>query len=55
MYSFYLEKRVSYVKIKNLFEKLKDFYEIYGKDVSSNISLPKLEDTLSKANVSVKI
>ena len=46
LYSFYLEKKTTYVKVKDLLQKLREFIEIYGKD-NSETSLPKIEQTKS--------
>lgn len=43
LYSYYLEEKTSYVKVKNLAHKLTEFFEKYANDFS--ITLPKVETT----------
>jgi hypothetical protein len=44
LYSYYLERRIKYIKVKDLLQKLREFFEIYGKE-NSETSLPKFERT----------
>lgn len=41
LYSYYLEKRTSYVKVKDMLMRLREFFEIYDGE-STEASLPKL-------------
>ena len=45
LYSYYLEKNTTYVKIKDLLQKIKEYFDI-NDNHSSEASLPKIEQSI---------
>lgn len=44
--SYFLEKRTGYIKVKDLLQRLREFYEIHYPESISEPSIPKIEQTI---------
>jgi hypothetical protein len=45
LYSYFMDTKNTYIKVKNLLIKLRDFFDKYAGDMSINVTLPKVEHT----------
>lgn len=45
LYSYFMDNKNTYIKVKNLLIKLRDFFDKYAGDMSINVTLPKVEHT----------
>lgn len=45
LYSYYMDTKNTYIKVKNLLIKLRDFFDKYAGEMTINVTLPKVENT----------
>lgn len=51
LYSYYMDTKNNYVKVKNLLIKLRDFFEKYMGDETIEVTMPKVETTTKEEAV----